>query len=44
MSATLGALLRRLEPGWSMTVIERLDAGRHTVMTGLVPVISLVKA
>ncbi|HKI39446.1 MAG: malate dehydrogenase (quinone) [Mycobacterium sp.] len=26
MSATLGALLRRLEPGWSMTVIERLDA------------------
>ncbi|QZA19131.1 malate dehydrogenase (quinone) [Mycobacterium malmoense] len=26
MSATLGALLRRLEPGWSITVIERLDA------------------
>lgn len=26
MSATLGALLRRLEPGWSMTLIERLDA------------------
>ncbi len=26
MSATLGALLRRVEPGWSMTVIERLDA------------------
>ncbi|OBK29874.1 malate:quinone oxidoreductase [Mycobacterium asiaticum] len=26
MSATLGALLRRLEPQWSMTVIERLDA------------------
>ncbi len=26
MSATLGALLRRLEPDWSMTVIERLDA------------------
>ncbi|WP_156296137.1 malate dehydrogenase (quinone) [Mycobacterium paragordonae] len=25
MSATLGALLRRLEPGWSITVIERLD-------------------
>jgi malate dehydrogenase (quinone) len=26
MSATLGALLRRLEPGWSMTIVERLDA------------------
>ncbi|WP_425489041.1 malate dehydrogenase (quinone) [Mycobacterium vicinigordonae] len=26
MSATLGALLRRLEPDWSVTVIERLDA------------------
>jgi malate dehydrogenase (quinone) len=26
MSATLGALLRRLEPDWSMTVVERLDA------------------
>ncbi|MEI7716605.1 MAG: malate dehydrogenase (quinone) [Mycobacterium sp.] len=26
MSATLGALLRRLQPDWSMTVIERLDA------------------
>ena len=26
MSATLGALLRRLEPGWSVTVVERLDA------------------
>lgn len=26
MSATLGALLRRLEPEWSITVIERLDA------------------
>jgi malate dehydrogenase (quinone) len=26
MSATLGALLRRLEPDWSITVIERLDA------------------
>ncbi len=25
MSATLGALLRQLEPGWSITVIERLD-------------------
>lgn len=25
MSATLGALLRRLEPEWSITVIERLD-------------------
>ncbi len=25
MSATLGALLRRLQPDWSMTVIERLD-------------------
>lgn len=25
MSATLGALLRRLEPGWSMTLIERMD-------------------
>lgn len=25
MSATLGALLRRLEPGWSITVVERLD-------------------
>jgi malate dehydrogenase (quinone) len=25
MSATLGALLRRLEPDWSITVIERLD-------------------
>jgi len=26
MSATLSALLRRLEPDWSITVIERLDA------------------
>jgi malate dehydrogenase (quinone) len=26
MSATLGALLRRLEPGWDITLIERLDA------------------
>ena len=26
MSATLGALLRRLQPDWSMTVVERLDA------------------
>ena len=26
MSATLGALLRLIEPDWSMTVIERLDA------------------
>ena len=26
VSATLGALLRRLQPDWSMTVIERLDA------------------
>ncbi|WAC89868.1 malate dehydrogenase (quinone) [Mycobacterium sp. Aquia_213] len=26
MSATLAALLRRLEPDWSITVIERLDA------------------
>ena len=26
MSATLGALLRRLEPNWSMTIVERLDA------------------
>ncbi|MCV7351561.1 malate dehydrogenase (quinone) [Mycobacterium parmense] len=26
MSATLGALLRRLQPDWSITVIERLDA------------------
>ncbi|KZS72130.1 malate:quinone oxidoreductase [Mycobacterium kansasii] len=26
MSATLGALLKRLEPDWSITVIERLDA------------------
>ena len=26
MSATLGALLRRLEPDWSITVIERLHA------------------
>lgn len=25
MSATLGALLRRLQPDWSMTVVERLD-------------------
>jgi malate dehydrogenase (quinone) len=25
MGATLAALLRRLEPGWSITVIERLD-------------------
>jgi len=25
MSATLGALLRRLEPDWSITVVERLD-------------------
>jgi malate dehydrogenase (quinone) len=26
MSATLGALLRRLEPDWSITMVERLDA------------------
>jgi malate dehydrogenase (quinone) len=26
MSATLGTLLRRLEPDWSITMIERLDA------------------
>jgi malate dehydrogenase (quinone) len=26
MSATLGALLRRLEPDWSITLIERMDA------------------
>ncbi len=26
MCATLGALLRRLEPNWSITLIERLDA------------------
>lgn len=26
MSATLGVLLRRLEPNWSITLIERLDA------------------
>jgi malate dehydrogenase (quinone) len=26
MSATLGALLRRLEPHWSITFVERLDA------------------
>lgn len=26
MSATLGALLRRLEPGWSIALVERLDA------------------
>lgn len=26
MGATLGALLRRLEPDWSITLIERLDA------------------
>jgi malate dehydrogenase (quinone) len=26
MSATLGALLRRVEPDWSITLIERLDA------------------
>jgi malate dehydrogenase (quinone) len=26
MSATLSALLRRLEPSWSITVVERLDA------------------
>jgi malate dehydrogenase (quinone) len=26
MSATLGALLRRLEPDWSITLIDRLDA------------------
>ncbi len=25
MSATLSALLRRLEPGWSITLVERLD-------------------
>ncbi|ORV10320.1 malate dehydrogenase (quinone) [Mycobacterium celatum] len=25
MSATLGALLRRLEPDWSITIVERLD-------------------
>jgi malate dehydrogenase (quinone) len=26
MSATLGALLRRLEPDWNITLVERLDA------------------
>lgn len=26
MSATLGAMLRTLEPGWSQVVFERLDA------------------
>lgn len=26
MSATLGALLRQLEPGWSIEMFERLDA------------------
>ncbi len=26
MSATLSVLLRRLEPGWSITLVERLDA------------------
>ncbi|MGA7051004.1 MAG: malate dehydrogenase (quinone), partial [Mycobacterium sp.] len=26
MSATLGALLRRLEPDWSITLVERMDA------------------
>jgi malate dehydrogenase (quinone) len=26
MSATLGALLRRLQPDWSITIVERLDA------------------
>ncbi len=26
MSATLGAMLRRLEPDWSITLVERLDA------------------
>ncbi|MBY0443136.1 MAG: malate:quinone oxidoreductase, partial [Mycobacteriaceae bacterium] len=26
MSATLGALLQQLEPGWSITLVERLDA------------------
>lgn len=26
MSATLSALLRRLEPGWSISMVERLDA------------------
>jgi malate dehydrogenase (quinone) len=26
MSATLGALLRRLEPDWTITLVERLDA------------------
>lgn len=26
MSATLGALLRQLEPNWSIDVYERLDA------------------
>ena len=26
MSATLGALLRLVEPGWSITLVERLDA------------------
>lgn len=26
MSATLGALLRRLQPEWSLTFVERLDA------------------
>ena len=25
MSATLGALLRLVEPGWSITLVERLD-------------------
>ena len=26
MSATLGALLRLVEPNWSITLVERLDA------------------
>ncbi|MBF6247807.1 malate:quinone oxidoreductase, partial [Nocardia elegans] len=26
MSATLGALLRRLQPEWSISLFERLDA------------------
>jgi malate dehydrogenase (quinone) len=33
MSATLGALLRRLEPDWSITVVERLD-GTATESSG----------
>ena len=39
MSATLGALLKLMEPNWSITVVERLDVGRRRAATrGTTPV------